>query len=138
MVKMFASYANRDPDSDRWNSGIYNKNLTHSWNFLTGEEVEVTCYTNCASTELFLNGKSLGVKDVNNTEEYYLTWIVPYEKGELKAVSIDEAGNAYEDVLITSGAAVGIRMDCVDEEIIGNGLDMTHVLLDIIGRKYCE
>ena len=135
MVKLFASYSNNDSDSEKWNSGIYNKNLIHSWNFLMDEVVEVTCFTNCVSTELFLNGKSLGVKNANNTEEYYITWTLPYEKGELKAVSIDEAGNVYEDVLITSGAAAGIKLDCVDKEIAANGLDMTHVLLDIVDSE---
>lgn len=39
------------------------------WNFkgLEGTEIPVTVYTNCEELELFLNGISLGRKQIENT-----------------------------------------------------------------------
>lgn len=132
MVKLFAVDSNSDPDNK---SGLYNKNMTASWNFINNEEVRVLCFTNCVQSELFLNGKSLGVKKVNDHKEQYITWTVAFEKGELRAVSTDEQGREYEDILKTSGAAAGIKLYCTGEEIRADGLDMTHVILDIVDSE---
>lgn len=72
-----------------------------------GQFVPVTCYTNCDTVELFLNGKSVGLKSyafprlgmegrygnyppraraLRTTADLHLEWDVPYEPGSLKAV----------------------------------------------------
>ena len=59
--------------------------VTH-WNFagLEGEDMDVTVYTNCDELELFLNGESLGVQQI---EKYgHGEWTVKYVPGELKVV----------------------------------------------------
>lgn len=68
------------------------------WNFEEGTNCEVVAYTNAHSAELFLNGKSLGVKEASDPERgNTIIWDVPFEKGELKAV-ID----GYEYILSTT------------------------------------
>ncbi len=37
--------------------------LPQKWNFKAGQKVPVYIYTNAKSVELFLNGKSLGIKN---------------------------------------------------------------------------
>jgi len=133
MVKIFAGYADKLLENRRY--VLYNKNWTSAWNFMRGEEVEIVCFTNCAETELFLNGKSLGVKKLADSDKGYLTWKVPFEEGELKAISRDEDGTEYQDVLKTSGAAAGIVLTSTDQEIIADGLDMTHVELQIVDSE---
>ncbi|MBU3201387.1 DUF4982 domain-containing protein [Clostridium estertheticum] len=108
------------------------EDLSARWNFINNEEVKVTCFTNCEKTELFLNEKSLGIRNVKDYDENYITWTVPFEKGILKAISTDGEGKVYEDILITAGAAAGIRLQCKDEVIASDGLDMTHIELNII------
>ncbi|MBQ8003068.1 MAG: DUF4982 domain-containing protein, partial [Clostridia bacterium] len=57
------------------------------WNFEEGTNCEVVAYTNSPEAELFLNGKSLGVKKADDEEHgNTIVWDVPFEKGELKAV----------------------------------------------------
>lgn len=58
-----------------------------SWNYIPGEEVEVRCYTNLGSAELFLNDKSLGIKEAF-PDTGYISFIVPFEEGCLKAVAM--------------------------------------------------
>jgi hypothetical protein len=119
MVKLFAGYSASD-------------SLSLGWNFIKNEEVKVVCFTNCATTELFLNGRSLGVKKLKDYEEKYLSWTVPFEKGVLKAVSTDERGKIYEDILLTTGAAAGMKLNCEEEGLAADGLDMAHIVLNIV------
>ncbi|MDR2045296.1 MAG: glycoside hydrolase family 2 protein [Clostridium sp.] len=65
--------------------------ISNSWNSVGGETVEVVCYTNADSVELFLNGKSLGVRQ---RSEERVTWRVAFERGELKAVGSNGAAAA--------------------------------------------
>ena len=51
----------------------------------SGETVSVSCYTNADACELFLNGKSLGEKQVEDKAGGRVTWEIPFEKGTLTA-----------------------------------------------------
>lgn len=66
-----------------------------SWNYIPGEEVEVRCYTNLGSAELFLNEKSLGIKEASK-DTGYISFVVPFEEGLLKAVA------KHKDASLTS------------------------------------
>lgn len=60
--------------------------MYESWNYIPGEEVEVRCYTNLGYAELFLNEESLGKKEMDDNTGY-ISWIVPFKEGCLKAVT---------------------------------------------------
>ena len=65
------------------NSGGLLVHIVPHWNFsgMEGKDILVTVYTNCDELELFLNGKSLGKKQI---EKYgFGDWNVPYIAGEL-------------------------------------------------------
>lgn len=114
------------------NSTSNTEDLFSSWNFINKEEIKVICFTNCIKTELFLNEKSLGIKKVKDYNENYITWTVPFEKGLLKAVSTDDKGEIYEDVLLTTGVSAEIKLQCEDEFITADGSDITHIVLNIL------
>ena len=87
-----------------------------------GETVNVRVYTNRDKVELFLNGKSLGVKEVD--EKHALAFFeVPYEAGELKAVGITEGKDNIEDVLVTAGEAVKAVLKLENSAPRSNGRD---------------
>lgn len=62
-----------------------------SWDGHEGEVILVWCYANTASVELFLNGRSLGRRDMPVNGR--LEWDVPYAPGELKAIGYDADSN---------------------------------------------
>jgi len=65
------------------------------------ENVEV--YSNCREVELFLNGRSLGKKEIN-ADASPRNWRVPFAPGCLKAVAHDEQGKVVAtDELHTAG-----------------------------------
>ena len=54
-----------------------------TWPGKEGKAIDVWCYANCETVELFLNGTSLGSK--TTTKDGHLEWKVPYAAGTLEA-----------------------------------------------------
>lgn len=71
------------------------------WDFNEGQLIDIKAYTNAASVELFINGKSFGKKDIDheNSPNPFGQWQAEYHKGEIKAVGYNKDGNIIaEDV----------------------------------------
>lgn len=82
-----------------------------NWNWHEGMTVPVWVYTNCDSVELFLNGKSLGEKAMNErSDTLHLAWEVPYEPGELKAVARKNGGVSASTAVRTAKFPYRIEM----------------------------
>ena len=93
-----------------------------------GKVFPVWCYTNAKEAELFLNGKSQGIRRFADTGDLHLSWDVAYEPGVLEAraamadgtVAIDRKVTAgpvaslRETVLFEHGGVVFLRYDAVD------------------------
>ena len=96
------------------------------WNFADGEEVHVMTHTNCSEAELFLNGKSLGKKNVDKYD--MADWFVPFEKGTLKMVGYIDGKEVCSDEVSTANAAKKIIItpqnefvyDSCDDAVIFN------------------
>ena len=65
-----------------------------------GEEVRVAVFTNCRLVKLYLNGTQIGE---GNVVDNRVEFVVPYEKGVLKAVGIDD-GIEVTDTVSSAGA----------------------------------
>jgi hypothetical protein len=101
------SHDNSDRDGNKeW------KRMYRSWNYPTGEMLEVRCYTNLPVAELFCNGRSLGTKEYNN-ELGYIDWFVPFERGELTVMGIhnDNKEELIRDELVTTGRSCNIELN---------------------------
>ncbi len=98
------------------------------WDYNEGQLIDVMVYTNQPFAELFLNGRSLGKKTVKGV--YSADWQVPYEKGELKAVSYDKDGNiTAEDSTKSFGETAEIRLAPDKRSLKADGEDL--IFLDI-------
>ncbi len=64
------------------------------WDFNEGQIIDVCVCSNAPTVELFVNGRSLGRKQIDHQHgtELVPNWSVPYEKGEIKAIAYDENG----------------------------------------------
>lgn len=93
------------------------------WNFsgLEGKEILVTVYTNCDELELFLNGASLGKKEI---EKYgHGEWNVAYEAGELKVKGYINGKVVCEDIRKTSKAPKKLKLT-LNNKFEANGTDI--------------
>lgn len=106
------------------------------WNFSAGKMTEIRCYTNCDKVVLYLNGKTLGERYLDQCEEsdymYDMTWEVPYEKGGLRAVGYRNDRQVCEASLVTAGDPAKLKT-CSDTDILkANGLDIAHIEVELV------
>ena len=97
------------------------------WNWLEGQQIDMWCYYNNADeVELFINGKSQGVRrktgeqpegryDMHNTKaklnsEYHVGWRVTFNPGEVKVVARKDGHVVGEQTIKTAGAPARIRL----------------------------
>ena len=65
------------------------------WDWNEGQLIDIKAYTNMDSVELFFNGVSQGIQELNhkNGKNPFGQWRIAYQKGEIKAVAYDSDGN---------------------------------------------
>lgn len=105
-----------------------------SWDYAPGQTVYVSVYTNGQNAELFLNGRSLGIKPA--ADKYQAVFAVPFEKGELQAVARRGEKEAF-DMLYTPGELDMIQLTPDKPALYADGMDIAQVevaLLDDSGR----
>jgi beta-galactosidase len=123
-----------------------------NWPGREGQLIPVLAYTNCNAVELFLNGRSLGEKrlefpmqgtsggwnsyarpQVNpTTSDLHLTWEVPYEPGELRAVGKRDGAVACEATVRTAGPPTAIRLTVDRDTIDADPRDVAHLTFEIV------
>ena len=106
-----------------------------NWKGKEGQSVNVWCYSNCESVELFLNGKSLGKKIME--KDSHLEWNVPYEPGTLEARGLKN-GKLITDKIETTSEAAAIQLTPDRTVINADGEDIsiiTVTALDSEGRE---
>ncbi len=119
-VKIAASVCEKEKSS------VWSDSLVYSAE--DGETVSVSCYTNSDEVELFLNGKSLGKKNVTDNDGNRVTFEIPYEKGVLTAKI-----NGAEDNLSTPEKAEKICLSA-DGAII-KPADFAQVEVELLDKN---
>lgn len=110
--------------------------LPQKWNWDMGTQVPIMVYTNAASVEVFINGKSIGVKeyDRDTAKPVYLDYgYQEYQAGELKAVAKNAAGEIIaEDVVYTAGEAQNVVLSGEKAFIKNDGSDLLYVEATVV------
>jgi len=105
------------------------------WNWEEGIAVDVWAYYNNADeVELFLNGKSKGVRKKND-EDLHVMWRFPFTAGKLKAVSRKNGKIVKETVMETAGPAAKINLDPDREILKANNKDLSFVSVKITDQE---
>jgi beta-galactosidase len=112
--------------------------LLPHWNFSgrEGEPIRVSAYTNCDMLELFLNGRSLGRKEIEKFG--HGEWQVTYEPGELKVNAYKDGELVCTDVRNTTGEPVGLVLKLDNSVSEANGVDVALIscyCIDSEGRE---
>jgi beta-galactosidase len=124
-----------------------------NWKGNEGRNISVYCYTNCDSAELFLNGKSLGVKGYeypregmeerygnspararapHTTSDLHLNWDVTYQPGTLKAVGTRAGQIVATDEIKTTGDPAAIDLTIDKTTATADGQDVVHAIVKIV------
>lgn len=111
-----------------------NKPVLHilpHWNWMRGDTIDVWAYYSQADeAELFLNGKSLGIRKKNG-DDLHVVWNVPFEAGVLKAVSRKSGKVVLTEQIITAGKPAVIELDADRKHIKADGRDLSFVTVKI-------
>lgn len=104
-----------------------------NWKGKEGKPVRVMVITNAKQAELFLNGKSLGVKEV---DPYAMAnWEVPYEAGTLEAVARTDGKEIARTKVETTGEVVALRITPDRKSMAGDGRDAVPVTIAAVDDK---
>jgi beta-galactosidase len=105
-----------------------------NWPDRIGQITPVHVYTSGDSAELFLNGKSLGLK-TKAGYEYRLHWDnVVYQPGELKVVAYKNGRKWATDVVKTTGPAARLKLQADRNTIRADGQDLSFVTVTIVDK----
>ena len=105
-----------------------------NWAGKEGQPIDVWAYSNAARVELFLNGASLGAKDMPRNG--HLSWSVPYAPGTLEVRGVDAAGKVIAtDKVETTGAPTALRLTTDRTTLTADGEDLTMVEADIVDAQ---
>jgi beta-galactosidase len=125
----------------KWNETSPTLHILPHWNWKRreGQVTPIFVYTNYPKAELFINGKSQGIKEKNNTSmhtRYRLMWNeTVYEPGEVKVIAYDRNGNtAAEKVIRTAGKPHHLVATPNQMEICADGEDLVYFTVQVADK----
>ncbi|MGN0188510.1 MAG: DUF4982 domain-containing protein, partial [Candidatus Cryptobacteroides sp.] len=133
----------------QWNTSEHTLHILPHWNWkgMEGKEIPVHVFTDSPSAELFLNGKSLGVRHKQVQEKslglkkgdyeprYRLMWDVPYAAGELEVVAYGSDGRIEgRKTVRTAGRAHHLVLEADRTVISADGKDLAYVTVSVVDK----
>jgi beta-galactosidase len=103
-----------------------------NWKGREGQPIPVWVNTNADNVELFLNGKSLGKKDMPRNG--HLEWIVNYAPGRLEAVAYKK-GRKLTAAAETTGEPYSIEIHPSKQKLENNGRDAMVFNISVVDRQ---
>jgi beta-galactosidase len=103
-----------------------------NWKGKEGKQIPVWVNTNGDNVELFLNGKSLGKKDMPRNG--HLEWIVAYAPGRLEAVAYKK-GKKLTAVVETTGEPSRIVVSPSRTSVKGDGKDANVFNISVVDKQ---
>lgn len=125
----------------RWNTEDETLHILPHWNWegREGKTTPVFVYTSYDSAELFVNGKSQGVRRKNDStpqHRYRLMWMnVKYEPGILKVVALDDEGHPVAKKQIqTAGKPYKIILNSDRKTLKADGEDLAFISVSVVDK----
>lgn len=125
----------------QWNTVEPTLHVLPHWNWKgrEGEVIPVFVYTSYPKAELFINGRSQGMREKNDSTlqtRYRLMWNeTVYEPGEVKVVAYDADGNkAAEKTVRTAGKPHHLVLSANRDAIAADGDDLAYITVQVADR----
>ena len=116
-----------------------NDGMSDHWNRQQGSKVNLITYTNADEVELFVNGKSMGVKqnDKKNAKmRNQIRWDdIPYANGYCEAVAKNNGKIVARHKIETTGDAVKLIAIPDNDNWKADGMDLQHVRVYAVDKK---
>jgi len=130
----------REEKLKEWNKLYDNKRwswypMRKDWNFKKTQKIKLATYTNCNELELFVNGKSMGKKQISSLRDHLSEWEIPYSQGIVKVVGKIQNKVVAVQELKTAGAPSRIVLEPDRQEIKSDGLDLVYICVRIVDKN---
>ena len=100
------------------------------WNWLDGQQIDLWCYYNHADeVELYVNGRSQGVRRKADSHQYHVWWRVVFEHGEVRVVARQGGRQVAEQTIRTAG-----QPDHIQLSIDYQGRDLSFVQATVVDK----
>jgi beta-galactosidase len=100
-----------------------------NWPGFEGKEIAVWVYSNLDRVELFLNGQSLGAKDMK--KDSHLAWNVKYTPGAIEARGFKDGQQVMTARRETTGPAAKLALTADRQEISADGEDVAMFAVEV-------
>lgn len=112
------------------------ENFVSHWNWEPeNKTVQVYTFSNAEMVELFLNGKSLGVKKMSDFPKMKMLWDVPFHPGELKAIAYNSGKQIASYTINTAGKPDRILLEMDRKSLDADGLDLVYITAKVVDSK---
>lgn len=111
------------------------RNIVPSWNYKKGDSIRISCFTNCDSAELFINGKSSGKKQLSNATEKIITWNTFYQPGELLVKGFKNGKEEAHYILKTAGDAYSMNAYTDKKSFDHNKKQLCHIEINVVDEN---
>lgn len=95
------------------------------------KEIDVWVNSNADNVELFLNGKSLGKKEMPRFS--HLQWKVPFESGKLEAIAYKN-GRSLTEKIETTGIPIEVVVTPYKTTMLADGKDATILNITVVDK----
>ncbi|MCL3782249.1 DUF4982 domain-containing protein [Prolixibacteraceae bacterium JC049] len=111
-----------------------------NWEGREGEITPVFVYTNYNKAELFVNGKSQGIRTKtkdSKLDRYRLRWMdVKYEPGTVKVVALDDNNQPVaEQEIHTAGKPYQLKLEADRKVIKADGKELSYITVSVVDKK---
>lgn len=104
------------------------------WNWKPGQVVDMWCYYNNADeVELFVNGKSQGVKS-KTPINLHAIWRVKFEPGKVKVIARKNGKVVGEKEICTASKPTQIRLTPDRSQLTANEKDLSFITVEILDK----
>lgn len=122
-------------ESRVWNDVFMNTiKMSDSWNWKPGQKLTLYTFTTGDEVELFVNNKSVGVKQMKDFPKHKISWEVTYEPGSIKAIARKNGKQIATDEAKTTGKPERIVLQADSTHFSANGLDLAYVTVTVVDK----
>lgn len=125
-----------------WNDiNVGKEDIKDHWNYPENSKLNLVTYTNAPAVELFINGKSQGIKkndSTNKSTRNIIKWNdINYGKGgNIHAVALDKDGNIIaRHSMQTAGKPAKLEISCNKTTLDANGKDLLYLDVTAVDSK---
>jgi beta-galactosidase len=104
-----------------------------NWNWQSGQQLRVSCYTNCEVAELFLNGKTFGKKTMAEAIHHKIQWDIAFQPGELSVKGYNKGVAVSQYSLKTAGQPY--RIGVSEDRSLSTKNGLHQLTIEILDRQ---